>query len=79
MTKKREPPFAEVARLIKGYELTSCKLAKILGCVDSTAWIKLNEPDRFTLGDLKLICISGGVPADEIKAAIKFGQTGGQT
>ena len=79
MTNKREPPFAEVARLIKGYNVNTPQLAEILNCSKTTAALRMREPDRFTLGDLKLICISGGVPADEIKAAIKFGQTGGQT
>ena len=79
MTKKRERPFAEVARLIKGYGLDPPKLATVIGRSRPTAAERLKEPDQLTLGELKMICLSGGVPADEIKAAIKFGQTGGQT
>ena len=79
MSKKREPPFAEVARLIRGYKVNTPQLAKILNCSKSTAALRMREPDRFTLADLKLISMRSDVPASEIKAAIKFGQTGGQT
>lgn len=78
MSKKREPPFAEVARVIRGYEINTPQLAELLNCSKTTASLRLNEPDRFTLGDLKIIVTRSDVPADEIKAAIKFGQTGGQ-
>lgn len=78
MTNKREPPFIEVSRLIMGYEFNPPKLAAVLGCTRPTAALKLKEPDRFTLADLKRISLFGHVPADEIRAAIKFGQTGGQ-
>ena len=74
MSNKREPPFAEVSRLIRGYGLNTPQLAEILGYSKTTVSLRLDEPDRFTLGELKRICISGGVPADKIREAIIFGE-----
>ena len=70
--KKREPPFIEIVRLLKGYDLNCVSLSKVLGCCKTTASLKLKEPDRITLADLRQICRSGCVPAEEIRAAIKF-------
>lgn len=70
--RKREPPFAEIIRLFRGYGLNCVVLAKVLGCCPATASLKLKEPDRITLADLRQVCRSGYIPAEEIRAAIKF-------
>lgn len=69
--KKKEPDFIKVTRLIKGYA-SAPKVAKIIGRSANTARKKLNEPHRFTLGELELICLGAHIPAEDMEASIKF-------
>nr|DAK83935.1 MAG TPA: LAMBDA REPRESSOR (TRIPLE MUTANT)/DNA COMPLEX-DNA COMPLEX, DOUBLE HELIX, TRANSCRIPTION-DNA.1A [Caudoviricetes sp.] len=66
--KGREPKFAKVARLIKGYA-TPPKVAEMIGCSANTARKKMNDPQQFTLGELNLICRSAHIPVEEMRQA----------
>lgn len=67
-TKPREP----MTRLLMGYGLDSVTLASVLGCSRPTAKGRLQDPGRLTLAELRDICIRGGVPADEIRQAVRL-------
>lgn len=70
--KKRTIAFEDVGRLLKGYDLTGCRLARVLDKCESTARNRMRNPGEFTLNELSAICKSGHVPAEKIKEAIKF-------
>lgn len=46
----------------KIYDLSLAKLAKELGMTYPTLWRKMNEPERFTLGELFDLADAIGVP-----------------
>ncbi len=60
-----------LARLIKGYGLSTYKLAEIIGASQSTACRKLADPRLITYGDLQKLC-RAGIPAEEIRQSIKL-------
>lgn len=62
--------FREFTRLLKGYGYNGYNLAPILDCTPPTARMKLNEPERFTLADIKALNTKGEIPIDEIRQAI---------
>lgn len=70
--KPKEIPHEKMRRLIIGYDLTPVKLAYILDCSAPTAREKLNNPERFTLGDLKKINQKGHIPLEEIREGLKW-------
>ena len=71
--KKRPAEFEDVVKLLKANDLGSgCRLARVLGTCDSTGLSRLNHPGDLTLRELGKICRNGHIPADEIRAAIKF-------
>ena len=70
MAKPREP----MTRLLMGYGLDSVALASVLGCSRPTAKGRLQDPGRLTLAELRDICVRGGVPADEIRQAVRLGR-----
>ena len=59
-----------MTRLLIGYEISGNKLAKELGCAPRTAVAKIHDPDKLTLGDLRVIHIKFGVPVDEMRERI---------
>ena len=66
---KKEPHDA-MGRLLRGYQLGSPQLARVLGCSAPTARSKLNNPGRLTLDDIMKINKSGHIPIEEIRDAI---------
>ena len=70
--KTSEPPFAAVRRLLLGYEVDYKRMAGAIGTSPKTGKRRLDHPEELTLLDLRNICRSCGIPADEIRAAIKF-------
>lgn len=70
--KQKQPAFAKLSRLIRGYGFTGPKLAEILGCSAPTAKKKIDSPEYFTLAELKMLNSAGHIPADEIREAINF-------
>ena len=76
MTKKerKTDPYDKVRRLLRGYGVDSPHLARAIGCCEETARIRLKEPARLTLHELRRICLDCGVPADELRDAISFGR-----
>lgn len=70
--KRRDLPFWGVRRLLLGYELTSTHLARATGMSESTAARRLANPGDLTLSELRRVCRNAGVPADELREAIKF-------
>ena len=70
--KPRETPFAEVARLLKGYDLKGPSLAAVLACGEQKARSRLQNPGDLTLAELARICRNAHIPADELRNAIKF-------
>lgn len=70
--KPKQPPFAKLGRLMKGYELSGRQIAEMLGCAPATGCKKLADPSLFTLADLQKINRAAHIPADEIRDAIQF-------
>lgn len=70
--KQRPAPFAEMRRLLLGYELDGTALGPIIGRTSKTARARLKNPGDLTLSELADICKRAHIPADEIRAAIKF-------
>lgn len=70
--KERPKPFAEVRRLLLGYEMDGPKMARAMDRCETTGKRRLDHPEELTLGELGRICRNTGIPADEIRAAIKF-------
>ena len=68
-----DPPFWSVRRLLLGYELTPKYLAKACRISEQTAARRLANPGELTLNELRRVCRNAGIPADEIREAIKFG------
>lgn len=69
--KKPEAPFAEMRRLLLGYEIGSTKLMGYLGVSQPTARDRLKNPGKLTLDDLWAISSKGGVPIEKIREAMK--------
>lgn len=59
-----------LSRLLKGYEVNGKNLADCLGCAPETARKKLADPDRLTVGDLRRIHYSFGIPVDDIRELV---------
>lgn len=68
---KREEPYEAMRRLIRGYGYNGVKLAKVLGVSEQTARLRIREPERLTCEDLHRLHSIGGLPLDEIRAAVK--------
>ena len=68
---KHSEAFEPMRRLIRGYGLNGTKLAKVLNVSEQTARSRIREPERLTLGDLERLNRMGGIPLDEIRAAIR--------
>lgn len=69
---KSDEEFAELRRLLKGYGMTGCRLARVIRKCESTARWRLDCPGTLTLHELSLICKVGHIPADELRGALKF-------
>jgi len=52
--------------------MTNQDISHILGCSVPTAAVKMKEPERLTLAELRMIQRGLNIPADEIRTAIKF-------
>ena len=70
--KEYQPPFAKLARLIRGYGYDSVKLGRIIECSQPTAMKKMKNPEFFTLGELEKISRRGHIPIEEIREAIQL-------
>lgn len=73
MMMKKIDPYDPLRRLLKGYGVDGEHLGVALGCCGHTARSRLKEPGTLTVDELRSICIRMGVPADEIRAALRFG------
>lgn len=69
---KRNDPYAELRRLLKGYGMSGSRLARTIGKCENTARERLACPGRLTLDEIGMICRNGHIPADELREAIKF-------
>ena len=70
--KTPEPPFAAVRRLLLGYEVDYKRMAAAIGMSTRTGQRRLDHPEDLTLEDLRRLCRCCGIPADELRNAIKF-------
>ena len=70
--KKRAQQFEEFVMLLKGHDLNATQLAKVLGCSFPTAKAKLDDPERFTFGDILKIQNKGHIGKEELKGAITW-------
>lgn len=61
---------SEMTRLLRGYSINGANLSAVLSCAPKTARDKIENPDKLTLGDLRAIHRSFGVPVDELRARI---------
>ena len=59
-----------MTRLLKGYDINGANLAVALSCAPKTARAKLENPDKLTLGDLRVIHYRFGIPCDEIRERV---------
>ena len=60
----------KLRRLLKGYEFTAPRLASIIDCSVPTARRRINDPESFTVEELRKISRRGHIPLDEIRAAL---------
>lgn len=59
--------YRKTKMLLKAYDLTPAKLAKVLGCTYPTAKKKTDNPAHLTTGDWKKISTKHHVPVEEIR------------
>ena len=59
-------------RLLIGYGLNASHLGPVIGKNENTARERLKHLDKLTLGELRSIVLSGHVPAEEVRNAIRF-------
>lgn len=71
--KEHPKPYAELGRLLRGYELnTGPALGAVIDKGDKAALARLLDPGKLTVRELGMICRRAGIPAEEIRACIKF-------
>ena len=70
--KARKIQFEEFVMLLKGHDLNATKLAKVLGCTYPTAKAKLDNPEKFTFGDVIKIQRKGHIGKEELKGALEW-------
>lgn len=66
---KKKTEFEKVSRLIRGYA-TAPKVAEMIGCSAPTARKKLNNPQEFTLGEIRTICLRAHIPVEDMRGAM---------
>ena len=59
-----------LTRLLRGYEINGANLSKALGCAEETARKKIYDPNRLTVGDLKIIHYKFGIPVEDIRGLV---------
>lgn len=71
--KEHPKPYAELGRLLRGYELsTGPALGAVIRLGEQAALARLRDPGKLTVRELGMICRNAGIPAEEIRAAIRF-------
>lgn len=70
--KPEKIPFQGIADLINAKRISPPKLAVILECTAPTARTKMNDPRKFTLGDIERIIRFGHIPVEDIREEIKL-------
>ena len=70
--KTPDPPFIAMRRLLLGYGMNGPLMGAALGVTDKTGKRRLDHPEELTLDDLKKLSRYTDIPADEIRAAIRF-------
>ena len=65
-----EQEFDAMRRLIRAYGYNGVTLGKLLAMSPQTARLKIREPWRFTLEDIRRLHTDGCIPLDKIRAAI---------
>ena len=70
--KTKPAPFADVRRLLLGYELDGPKMGRALDTSTTTGKRRLDHPEELTLAELAKISRRVGIPADVLRNAIKF-------
>ena len=70
--KPKEPNFARLGRLFRGYGLSGREIGRILSISGATACKKLDNPELFTLGELRKLNTAAHIPAEEIRECILF-------
>ena len=66
---KKKTEFEKVSRLIRGYA-TAPKVAEMIGCSAPTARKKMNDPQKFTLEELRKICLRAHIPVEDMREAL---------
>lgn len=73
--KKKEPPFSEMTKLLRGYTngTGAADVARAIGCKsDATARKRLRQPETLTLGELKRISQNLHIPIEKIREAVSW-------
>ena len=68
--KKKEMIGQPITKLLKANGYNAPALAGLLGCSETKARMKLNEPWRFNIGDLDKIRRFGHISIEEIRGSI---------
>ena len=74
MAKRRDDSYEPMRRLLRAYQVDGPTMASAIGCCINTARSRLQTPGTLTYDELRRICIGCGVPADEIREALRFGR-----
>ena len=71
MSKGKTETTDRMRRLLNAYELNKgARLARVIGVSRSTAYKRLECPEDLTLCELRRLSTHGGIPIDEVRAAL---------
>lgn len=71
--KRTESPYKALIILINGYlALNEKHLEDVMHCSWGKAHSRLKDPATFTIGELRTISRSLGIPIEELRAAIQY-------
>lgn len=71
--KRHEGKYDKLIRLISGYlTQNGTTIANAMGASYKTAKARMDNPEKFTLGELSTIMRSQGIPIEEMREAIPY-------
>jgi hypothetical protein len=70
--KPREKPFAAVGRVLKGYDVTAAEMARRTGWSYHKSRDRMEKPELFTLGEIKILSQKFHIPIEELRAAVMW-------
>lgn len=67
-------PWRDFSVMLNGYaKYTGVSIGRAIGACENTGRNRLNNPETFTIGELKKLCKVYGITQEEIYSTIKIG------